>query len=272
MIIARSPIHARFLALVVAASCVLAGCGEPAAPPVTPDEARAVAEEAYIFSFPMLMGYRYGYATFLEPSLPTFKGPANAIYGLPVTLDPTFKDVITPNADTPYSMALLDLRAEPLVLEVPEVRDRYYVLQFVDLFGHNAHYVGSRATGSAPGTYLLVGPRSSGDAGEGFDDVLRFETDFVYLIGRTQLLGRKDVDALGAIMRAYSLQPLSAYRGETGPTAPPVAWPAWDDEASRDERFIGYFDFLLQFCQPTDPSEVDLMARFARIGIAPGAR
>ncbi len=40
---------------------------------VTPAKARAIAEEAYTFSFPMLMGYRYGFATYLMPSLPSYK-------------------------------------------------------------------------------------------------------------------------------------------------------------------------------------------------------
>ena len=115
---------------------------------ITPAEARAIAEEAYTFSFPMLMGYRYGFATYLMPSLPSYKGPMNGIYGEAVTLDHNFKDVITPNADTPYSMAMLDLRAEPVVIQVPEVSDRYYVLQFVDLFGTNPDYIGTRATGT----------------------------------------------------------------------------------------------------------------------------
>lgn len=239
---------------------------------VSPEEARAIAEEAYTFSFPMLMGYRYGFATYLMPGIPSYKGPMNGIYGEAVTLDHTFKDVITPNADTPYSMAMLDLRAEPVVLQVPAVSDRYYVMQFVDLFGTNPHYVGTRATGTKAGTYLAVGPRWDGRDGDGFDGVLRFETDLVFLIGRTQLLGADDVPALDKIMKSYKLQTLSAYRGQTGPPpAASVQWPVWDDEASRDERFIVYVNFLLQFCQPTHPSEIELMKRFARIGIAPGA-
>ena len=55
-------------------------------------------------------------------------------------------------------MALLDLRAEPIVIQVPHVTDRYYVLQFEDLFGTNVHFIGSRATGSSAATYLAVGP------------------------------------------------------------------------------------------------------------------
>jgi hypothetical protein len=93
---------------------------------VTLDEIQAIAEEAYGYAFPMLMGYRFGYATFLEPASPSCRGPANAgPYGEAVTLDHTFKDVITPNADTPYSFGLLDLRSGPVVLTVPDVTDRH---------------------------------------------------------------------------------------------------------------------------------------------------
>ena len=116
------------------------------------EEIAEVAEEAYIFAFPMLMGYRYAFATFLVPSLPSHRAPVNVIQGDPVTLDHRFRDVVTPNADTPYSSAALDLRAEPLVLDVPTVTDRYYVIQFIDLFGNEPHFVGSRATGTDAGS------------------------------------------------------------------------------------------------------------------------
>jgi hypothetical protein len=236
----------------------------------TPQEIKKIAEEAYTYAFPMLMGYRYAFASFLMPGIPSYRGPANALHGKAVTLDHTFKDVVTPNADTPYSLALLDLRAEPLVLQVPEVTDRYYVFQFVDLFGTNPHFVGSRATGSKAGSYLLVGPSWEGEAGDEFDGVLPFDTDLVFVIGRTQLLDSEDVAALDKVMASYKLQTLSAYRGLSSPAPQTVQWPIWNDEASRDERFIGYLNFLLTFCQPIHPSEADLFARFAKIGIDPG--
>jgi hypothetical protein len=241
----------------------------PESRPLSFEEISSIAEDAYVFSFPMLMGYRYAFATFLEPSLPSYRGTINAMHGDPATLDPNFKDVITPNADTPYSVAALDLRAEPMVLEVPEVRDRYYVMQFVDLYGTNPHYVGSRATGSGPGSYLIVGPGWSGDAPEGFDDILKIETDLVYIIGRTQLLGPDDVENLRSVMQGYRLAPLSARRGGMPAQASAGSWPAWDDSASRDERFVGYLNTLLGWCQPPHPSETELMDRFARIGIGP---
>ena len=238
--------------------------------PLTPELVSSIAEEAYTFAFPMLMGYRVTFGTFLFPSLPSYRGPLNGVYGTAVTLGPSFKDVVTPNADTPYSMAGLDLRAEPLVLEVPAVTDRYYVMQFVDLFGTNPHFVGSRATGAEAGTYLLVGPGYSESIPDGFTDVLRFETDLVVMIGRTQLLAADDLEATAAIMAAYRLETLSTYQGVTPLATEPIDWPIWNDEASRDERFIGYVNLLLALCQPPDPSEVEIFDRFSRIGIGAG--
>ena len=45
---------------------------------ITPQEIKQIAEEAYIYAFPKLMGYRYAYATFLQPASPAYRDPANA--------------------------------------------------------------------------------------------------------------------------------------------------------------------------------------------------
>lgn len=235
------------------------------------EETKQIAEEAYIYAFPMMMGYRFAYATFLQPASPAYRGPANAgPFGEAVTLDYTFKDVITPNADTPYSFGMLDLRGGPVVLTVPEITDRYYVMQFEDLYGCNDLFIGSRKTGSAAGSYFLMGPTWEGEVPEGFSGSFRFETELVFLLGRTQLLGADDQPALAEIMHQYRLEPYEQYRGGEAPSLPAFDWPHWDDPASRDERFIGYMNALLPLCEPIHPSETELFARFASIGIGPG--
>jgi hypothetical protein len=234
------------------------------------DKVAEVARDAYICFFPMLMGYRFLFGGFLVPDLPSHKAPINTLSGEPETLDHTFRDVITPNADTPYSFAGLDLRAEPMVLSVPAIDDRFYHFQFEDLWGHNAHYVGTLATGSGSGTYLLAGPGWDGDAPADVDGVLRFETDIVFILGRTQLLGPDDVGTLSQIMAAYHLRPLSTHTGDPAPTAMPFDWPVWDDDASRDERFIGYVNALLPLCRPFHPEDRPMIERFAAIGIGAG--
>lgn len=233
-------------------------------------EVVGVARDAYVCFFPMLMGYRFLFGSFLVPDLPSHMVPVNTLGGKPQTLDHTFRDVITPNADTPYSMAGLDLRAEPMVLSVPAIDDRFYHFQFEDLWGNNVHYVGTKATGTGPGTYLLAGPGWDGDTPADVDDVFRFETDVVFVIGRTQLLGPDDVDDLGRIMAAYDLRPLSAHTGDPAPQTEPYGWPVWNDDASRDERFIGFVNALLPLCRPFHEEDVSDLGRFARIGIGPG--
>jgi hypothetical protein len=228
-----------------------------------------VAREAYAFFFPMMMGYRYLFATCLMPELPSYVAPVNTLDGEPRTVDHTFEDVITPNSDTPYSAANLDLRAEPMVLSVPDITDRFYHFQLEDLWGHNAHYIGVNTTGTGSGSYLLAGPGWSGEAPEDIDDVFQFETDVVFLIGRTQLLGSDDVAKLGEIMSSYSLRPLSAHLGEPAPPTEPYTWPVWNDGASRDERFIGYANALLPLCEPFHPDDVSHLERFTAVGIGP---
>ena len=238
---------------------------------ISNEELEAIAEAAYIYAFPMFMGYRMGYDKFLDPSSPLHVGkPNSGPFGEAVTLDCNFKQVITPNADTPYSWGMLDLRGGPLVLTVPEVKDRYYVMQFEDLLGQNEYFVGSRATGTAAGSYLLVGPSWKGDLPAGFADTLHFETEIVFLIGRTQLFSPEDKSALAKVMVQYRLEPLAVYNSGEAPELPAVDWPVWDDEASRDERFVGFVNHLLEFCGPVHPSDVDLFDRFAKAGIGPG--
>ena len=68
---------------------------------LTPQEIEKITEEAYTYAFPMLMGYRFAFASFLMPQLPSYRGPTNTLTGKAATLDHTFKEVVTPNADTP---------------------------------------------------------------------------------------------------------------------------------------------------------------------------
>src|SRR5262249_56905340 len=107
---------------------------------------------------------------------------------------------VTPNNDTPYSWAWLDLRAEPIVLSVPKVEEgRYYAVQCVDMYTYNFAYVGSRATGNKAGKYLFAGPGWEGEAPKGIDKVFRSETQFVALLMRVQLKSPTDMKNVEAV-------------------------------------------------------------------------
>jgi hypothetical protein len=181
--------------------------------------------------------------------------------------------VQTPNSDTPYSMLGLDLRAEPIVLTVPKIeKDRYFSVQLVDLYTFNFNYLGSRTTGNDGGSFLIAGPGWKGETPKGVTKTIRSETELVLPIYRTQLFNPGDLDHVKQIQAGYLVQPLSMFLGQPSPKAAPAIdfiKPLTPELQRKSLEFFNILNFVLQFC-PTNPSEVELMARFARIGVGSG--
>ncbi|MCP9797156.1 DUF1254 domain-containing protein [Cyanobium sp. Lug-B] len=241
------------------------------APAPSPAEARAIAKEAWLYAYAPLQGYQTLWNQTQNKAFPGYVGGFDRFRHYSRSATPADKDIVTPNNDTPYSWAWLDLRTEPIVLSLPAVpAPRYYVNQWFDLYTHNFAYTGVRSTGRGAGTYLFAGPRWKGTVPKGITKVFRAETDFVGTLTRTQLNGPDDIPALKAIQGQYVLTPLSRFTGQPAPPpAPAVAWPAWDASKAEGIGFITYLNALLPF-MPAVPSERAMRARFARIGIGPG--
>ncbi len=241
-------------------------------PEVNPDANRErstdVGEELYIWSVPMLENLKSLSALALEPSSPGFKGPPNTLTNDTERIDASFKDVVTPNNDTLYSMFALDLRAEPQVLSVPAITDRYYSFQFIDLYTYNFAYVGTRATGTDAGTFVIAGPGWEGTAPDGAE-VIRSETNLVMVIGRTQVMGKEDLPAARAVMERYELQPLSSLTGTEAPPAPTEPLPTYDADAVQGVGYIGTINALLALAEP-NPADAEKLQRFGVFGVGPG--
>jgi hypothetical protein len=261
------PTH--LIALALAVRCVPAS----AETNLTPAEARNIAKEAYIYGFPLVDHYRISYAYYVDRTNPEFKAPFNEIRNIPRVYTPADKAIQTPNSDTPYSLAMLDLRSEPVVLTLPAIEpNRYYSVMLVDAYTHNFAYLGSRTTGNGGGTFLVAGPNWSGETPKGIDKVLRSETQFVLAAYRTQLFDPADLDEVKKVQAGYRVRPLSAHLGQPAPrSAPDIEFPkplsATEQRTSLE--FFKLLNFWLQFC-PTNPTEKELMARFARIGVGAG--
>jgi len=273
----------RRIGVVIAVITLIAGCStkgseeQPKSSPpppaaVTPDQARAIAKEAYIYGFPLVDNYRVQYAYFVDKQDPEYKGRWNQIHNTARVYTPEDKAVQTPNSDTPYSAVGADLRAEPQVLTVPPIeQNRYYSLQFVDSYTYNFAYVGSRTTGNGGGRYLLAGPNWKGNKPEGINEVIRSDTDLAFVLYRTQLFGTSDIDNVKKIQAGYQIAPLSVYLNQPSPPpAPPIDFtPALTPDQERTSpQFFEILGFALRFA-PTLPAEKDLRARFASIGIGP---
>jgi hypothetical protein len=158
-------------------------------------KAKDVAEAGFIYGLPIVMNYGVMYDFVVDRNSGQFKAPFNQISNDHSVF--TYKDtaVITPNSDTPYSLVWADVRAEPIVLSVPEVDPkRYYSVMLCDGNTYNYGYIGCRATGSEAGDYMVVGPDWRGETPRGIKNTFRSSTQFSLCVFRTQLFNQADID------------------------------------------------------------------------------
>jgi len=250
----------------------VSGCNSKSGDTIPPpQEARAIAKEAYIYGFPMGANYQTLYKQSIDTTGHDYRGPFNTLVNASGVATPEDKFVVTPNSDTPYSFLWMDLRAEPIVVTMPRIeKNRYYTGQLIDLYTFNFAYLGTRSYGNDGGNFMIAGPNWRASTPPGIKAVLRAQTQFAYLIIRTQLFNAADINNVHKIQSGYHAQPLSAFLHQPAPpVAPAVNWPKPADDMLTTPALFPYVNFLLQFC-PTDPSETDLMARFAKLNIGAG--
>ena len=263
---------AEAVAPLLAVGLLVSGCrGASEEPAVQVRPRHEIVEEAYVYAFPMIAAYKAMYQMNVDKTSSQYKGPFNEMVSDARVFTPRDTAIVTPNSDTPYSLLQMDLRAEPMVVCVPKVEDgRYYSVQLSDLYTFNYGYIGTRVTGNEAGCYLIAGPGWKGDAPAGVAKTFRAETEFSLAIIRTQLFGPEDIDRVRQVQAGYRAMPLSAFVGRPPPpVSPRPAFPPFSESGFKAD-FIRYFNFLLQFA-PAVPEEADMRARFASVGIGPGA-
>jgi hypothetical protein len=249
------------------------GCGR-AAPSssradLDADEARAIAKEAYVFTYPLVMMYRTMYLQAIDVDSDSYAGGFGEWLHLGMST-PQDTDIVTPNNDTPYSYAWVDTRAEPWVLTLSEIaEDRFYTSQWDDLWGYVLDNPGSVNDGNGGVSVLLASPTWAGDLPGGVDRIIRGDTDFLGTLTRTQVLDN-DLAAVDRIQSQYQLQPLSAFLGTAAPAAAPaIDWKPWEEGVERTDGFWDFVNFLLPLTT-ANPEDQPVLDRMARIGLVSG--
>jgi hypothetical protein len=222
-------------------------------------DARAAAE-LYVYGYPLvyctdeIVKLTDGRSTIFPQGT-----PFNSFVAVRQLLGPDAK-FVSPNNDTLYVNAALDVSGGPVVLHTPDTGDRYYVLQFVDAWSNNFAYVGRRATGTAAADWLLV---PAGYSGPSVDarSIIEVPSDLAVIVGRVQVDGDADLPAVHAIQDQFTLTPAS--ESTVGDGAPQL------DAAVSDElRFWDRFrTYLRAFPPPAADSEfVELAERAGLTG------
>jgi hypothetical protein len=209
---------------------------------------RAAARDAWLYTLPLI-----------EIAAVRTRGQSvgsamNVFAAMRNLADHRQRTVTTPNNDTFYATAQLDLSNGPVTLALPPSGDRYVSLQLMDAYSNSFAVLGTRTTGQEGGVFTLVGPE---EAAQG-RNVIRAPTAHVWALARILVDGPHDLDAARIVQGGFSAQ---------GPEVPPAT-----TFARRGDSWADYFasaDALMAVNRPP-VTDLALLRRIAVLGIGEG--
>lgn len=178
-----------------------------------------------------------------------------------------------PNNDTLYSLAVLYLGNEPIILSVPELSERYYTVEMTDFMADNFAYVGKRATGTEAGNYAIVGPNWQGELPLGVKEIEGpSATPWAFVTAGTLVTEEErqtgNLEEPNRIQDTYRLTPLSQW---LDPNTPPLEVPDICKPHSRLDPLADWKNINCAMVQnPPDPADAALLDLFKGIGVGPG--
>jgi hypothetical protein len=231
--------------------------------------------QAYLYGIPALRLEEFRYGFHRLGMMANILGRSHLIKGIGdgvvfnellhtrILATPEAKVGLTPNVDTAYSSSYYDLKSGPVILTVPEIKDRYYSVQIVDAYLSNAAYLGTRATDAVAGDYLLVGPDWQGDIPESVTPI-HLPTNEGFLAIRILVDGQKDMENVVKIQDQFDMQALAAEK-QSKPGKPVVVpEPDTSGELSEYRRIVE----LAQRNPPKDPRTLSIWQSFKYIGLS----
>ena len=249
---------------------------------ISPDEAKAVAQEGYLFGLPPVY---ISVQADVQTNVAKPEGgraPFNQFDNHREFPDAKNNKIVGMNVDTLYSLANVDLTAEPIVLVVPPMEgSRWWIMQIIDLWNDVPAAPGSRTHGGKGGNFALVGPNFTGTLPAGLEKI-RVDTSLAALGGRTYTGGKADYPAVHKIQDQYRLIPLSQWKAAGTRYTPPATVPVKSGVDAKTpvpvqvfklsaEQFFGRLCELL-VSNPAREADKAVMARLAKLGITPGAK
>jgi hypothetical protein len=243
---------------------------------VTEEEAHAIGVDAYLYFYPLvIMDVTRKQSTNIEPGKAFGRGPMNLFTSVREYPPGDFRGVVRVNFDTLYSIAWLDMTAEPMIVSAPNTDGRFYLLPMLDMRTDVFASPGWRTTGTQAGNFLVTPPGWSGTVPAGMARI-NAPTPYVWIIGRTKTDGPPDYDAVHKIQDGYKVTPLSAWGKPAKPVEVKVdpsvdmkTPPKIQVDTMPAGKFFAYAAELLKV-NPPHITDQPIIAQLKKIGVEPG--
>lgn len=250
---------------------ILLSCGLTSvciAEPTDADTVWELVSDAYIYAFPLVLtDATKTLSTNTDGSI-TGRAPINQVNHATKLADASFRTVVSPNVDTLYSQAWLDIGAEPVIYVLPEA-DRFCNVQLLDAWTNTA------AVLDKAGAYAIALPSWEGELPEGVTRV-DVPTATVWTIARIVLSGNEDLPNVYAIREQMRLLPLSAYLEGGDYIAPAGTYDKENDFVPVNKvlsmspaEFFNTANVLMQINPPAE-DDAKLLEKLAAINVGQG--
>jgi len=240
------------------------------------EETNRIALQAYLYAYPLvLMDVTRKQMTNAPLGKYPSRGPMMTFVHLREFPAADFKEVVRPNFDTLYSLAWVDVSKEPVILNVPKVEDRFFMLPMLDMYTDVFAVAGTYADGKNAVKYALCAPSWKGTLPKGVKR-LNVPTTLFWILGRTQTNGPKDYAYIHKIQDQFTVTPLSYYVAGKKYTPKFKKDPSVDDvtpplEQVEDMDAKTFFTYAMKLMKKYPPHATDMVmvTRMKRIGLDP---
>lgn len=256
-------------------------CAHAAAAPaqLDPNEAQAIAADAYLYAYPLLVmdtARRVQTNTTVPDNDMGAGAPLNQFSHMSRASDALLHGVAYPDVDALTSSLWFDVSKEPLLIDVPEAGNRYYLMSLADMWTDVFAAPGTRTTGGEHHVFAIAAADWHGTLPKNVE-LLRATTPAGRLLLRIRLNGTADLPAARTLQSGFTATPLSRWGKKYQP--PPGTFDvAMSRQTAADQvATLSAADFLAAFSDlagkyPPHANDTPMLQRLLRLGLVPGQR
>jgi hypothetical protein len=236
-----------------------------------PTEAESLGRDTFVYGFPLLLmagTMRGGNGSI---SLNGNSRP-NHFTHAPRFPGPDFRAIVGAHPRTLYSVAWLDLSAGPVMLKLPDVESRCYLLPLLDAWSNLFASFGSRTGPARDGAYAITGPGRTGELPDGVQG-LRAPTRYVWAICHLHAAKNENLETARAIQRQLEIVPLAS--DDNSDRHPVIDFENVGRSPHRRLMEMSAAQFLGELAvemaiNPPGSGDREMLDRLAKLGLRPG--